>query len=70
MGGRSWSSMCHVAGRLYAMNDDGTTFVLAVNPDRCEVLAENHLEETTRASHAFSDGQLFIRTYEHLWCIK
>ena len=69
LGGRSWSSMSHVDGRLYAINMDGTTFVLEVNPSKCQVLAENHLDELVRASHAFSDGRIFIRTYKHLWCI-
>jgi len=68
-GTRAWSSMSAVDGRLYAMNQDGTTFVLEANPEECVVLAENRLDELTRGSHAFSDGQVFIRTYEHLWCI-
>ena len=70
LGGKSWPSMSHVDGKLYVLNQDGTTFVLEVNPDECKVLAENRLDELTRASHAFSDGQIFIRTYEHLWCIE
>jgi outer membrane protein assembly factor BamB len=69
LGGRSWSSMSCVDGRIYAMNMDGTTFVLEVNPNACKVLAENHLDEMVRSSHAFSDGRIFIRTYRHLWCI-
>ena len=27
-------------------------------------------KELTRASVAVSDGELFIRTYKHLWCIR
>lgn len=69
LGGRAWSSMSHVDGRLYVSNQDGTTFVLEPTPDECKVLAENHLDELTRASHAFADGQIFIRTYQHLWCV-
>ncbi len=69
LGGRSWSNMSCVDGRIYAINMDGTTFVLAASPDKCQVLAENHLDEMVRASHAFSDGKIFIRTYQHLWCI-
>lgn len=70
LGGRTWGSMSHVGGRLYVSNDAGTTYVLAASPDECKVLAENHLDELTRASHAFSDGDVFIRTYKHLWCIR
>ncbi len=32
-------------------------------------LATNRLDETTNASIAISDDDIFIRTYKHLWCI-
>jgi outer membrane protein assembly factor BamB len=54
-----------VDGHVY-----GNTFVLEASPQACKVLAENHLDELTRASHAVSDGQIFIRTYKHLWCVQ
>jgi outer membrane protein assembly factor BamB len=69
-GGVSWSSMNHVAGRLYVGNTAGTTFVLEPNPNECRILAENQLGETTRASPAYSNGQVFIRTYQNLYCIE
>ena len=69
LGGKTWASMSHVDGRLYVSNEDGTTYVLEVNPEECKVIAENHLDELTRASHAFTNGQVFIRTYKQLWCI-
>jgi outer membrane protein assembly factor BamB len=69
-GGVSWSSMNHVAGRLYVGNTAGTTFVLEPNPKECKVLAENKLGETMRASPAYSSGQIFIRTYQNLYCIE
>jgi hypothetical protein len=47
----------------------GKTFVLAAKPDKVEVLAENDLGEKVRASIAVSDGDLFLRTFKHLWCI-
>jgi hypothetical protein len=34
-----------------------------------EVLARNRLDEPANASVAVSDGELFIRTFKHLWCI-
>jgi len=67
--GNSWCSMVHAAGRLYITNTAGTTFVLAPDPSACRVLAENAIGELTRASPAFSDGEIFLRTYEHLYCI-
>lgn len=70
LGGTSWSSMCHVDGRLYANNMDGDTFVLEPNPKECRRVAENPLGETTRASLAFGDGRVFLRTYENLYCFR
>jgi outer membrane protein assembly factor BamB len=68
--GNSWSSMSYADSRLYILNTAGTTFVLAPSPEKCEILAENKLGELTRGSHAFSDGQIFIRTYQNLYCIQ
>lgn len=70
LGERSWCSMVHAAGRLYVSNEAGTTFVLEPSTEACKVLAENKLDELTRASLAISDGQIFVRTYEHLYCIE
>jgi outer membrane protein assembly factor BamB len=69
LGGTSWGSMCHVDGRLYVQNMQGTVFVLAVDPAQCEVLAENKLGEGSRSSPAFSNGQVFVRTFEALYGI-
>ncbi len=69
-GGESWSSMSYVDGRLYTINTAGTTFVLEPTPESCKVIAENKLGETTRGSHAFSNGQIFVRTYQNLYCIE
>jgi outer membrane protein assembly factor BamB len=67
----SWSSMVHVDGRLYVVAMDGETQVLKPNPDKCEVIAQNPLDgETTRASLAFADRQIFVRSYKHLYCIE
>ncbi len=70
--GPSWSSMCYADGRLYVNNMEGTTFVLEpVNPDapECTVLAKNELGEPMRASLAFSQGRIFLRTLERLYCV-
>jgi outer membrane protein assembly factor BamB len=68
--GPSWSSMCYAEGRLYVNNMEGTTFVLEPDHTECTVLAKNELGETMRASLAFSRGQIFARTYEHLYCLE
>jgi hypothetical protein len=62
--------MTHVDGKLYVTAMSGTTFVLEPTPEECRVIATNPIAELTRASLAFSDGQVFQRTYEHLYCIE
>lgn len=67
--GESWSSMILAGDRIYVLNQRGDTFVLRAAP-KFEQLARNSLDGTlTNASHAVSDGELFIRTHAHLWCI-
>jgi outer membrane protein assembly factor BamB len=69
-GGNSWSSMTHADGRIYIANTAGTTFVLEPSSEECKIVSENPLGELTRGSHAFSDGQIFLRTYQALYCIE
>lgn len=69
LGEVSWSSMVAAAGRLYVLTQDGTTHVLAANPTY-QLLASNSLGEYTNSSLAVSNGELFVRTWEHLWCIR
>lgn len=65
----TWSSMILTADeRLYLLNQAGDTFVLKAQPE-FELLATNSLAETTNSTTVISDGQIFIRTHEHLWCI-
>jgi outer membrane protein assembly factor BamB len=55
-------------GKLYVTNEDGVTTVVKAGPE-FEVMAENHLDEYCLSSPAISDGQIFIRTSGHLYCI-
>lgn len=65
----SWSSVVLSGDRLYAADKRGNFFVLRAAP-KFELLAENSLGEPTCASIAVSNGELFIRTFENLWCIS
>ncbi len=67
--GPHWASLLLAEGRLYATGQKGVTRVFAANPDRYEELAVNDLGEQTHATPAISDGELFIRTWEKLYCI-
>lgn len=55
-------------GKLYVISEDGLTTVIKAGGE-FEVLAENALEEYTLSSLAISDGQIFVRTTKHLYCI-
>jgi len=68
LGGDLWGSMLLAGDRLYVSNTEGGIFVLAASPD-FELLASNEMGEPMKAALAASDGQLFIRTYQHLYCI-
>jgi outer membrane protein assembly factor BamB len=64
----NWSSMVLSGDRLYAINQSGDGIVLRAS-STFELLATNPIGETTMASIAPSDGELFIRTHRALWCI-
>lgn len=55
-------------GRVYFTNDSGVTFVVKADAE-LDVLAKNSLGEKVYASPAFSDGDIFQRGENHLWCI-
>lgn len=55
-------------GKIYVTNEEGTTTVFKTGP-KFEILAENALSDYCLSSPAISDGQIFIRTAQHLFCI-
>lgn len=68
-GASTWGSMVHVDGRLYVLMRNGETLVMAAKPT-FELLAVNKLGGSTNSSLAISSGQVFVRTFTHLWCIE
>lgn len=54
--------------KIYVTNEDGLTTVVKAGP-KFEVLAENALNDYCLSSPAISEGQIFIRTTQHLYCI-
>jgi outer membrane protein assembly factor BamB len=62
------SSLVLADEKLYCTNEDGLTTVLKAGPT-FEVLAENSLNDYTLSSPAVSDGQIFMRTAQYLYCI-
>lgn len=55
-------------GKLYVTNEDGLTTVFAAGP-KFEILAENALNDYSLSSPAISEGKLYLRTANHLYCI-
>lgn len=65
----SWSSMILVGDRIYVLNQSGDTIILRAS-SKYELVGINSIgNELTNASHAFADGEIFVRTHKHLWCI-
>jgi len=55
-------------GRIYFLNTQGFTTVVAASP-RFSRLTENQLDDDTLASPVVSDGHLFIRGWKALYCL-
>ncbi len=68
---RNWGSMVHADGKLYVMDRDARTFIFAASP-KYELLAANNLGkgESTNSSVVISNGEIFLRTSQSLWCIS
>ena len=64
-----WSAPVLAGDRLYVPNKNADVFVLRASP-KFECLATNSIGgEPMNASLAVSDGEIFLRTDKHLWCI-
>jgi len=70
-GGTTWGSMVHADGKLYVLMRNAETVVFAASPNY-EVIEVNSLGngESANSSLAISNGEIFIRTLKHLWCIS
>jgi outer membrane protein assembly factor BamB len=68
LAGEFSSSPILVNGKIYAVNEDGTVFVMTAAPTY-QLLATNTVDETVRGTPAVADHRLFIRGQDHLFCI-
>ena len=68
-GATFWGPAVSAAGRVYAAAQDGTTYVFAPDPAGFVLLSANPLGERTNGSPAVAGSQVFIRGFEHLYCI-
>jgi outer membrane protein assembly factor BamB len=66
--GKHSPSLVVAAGLVYFLSDRGVMTVVRPGP-QYEVVARNELGEQTRASPAISNGRMFLRGVENLYCI-
>jgi outer membrane protein assembly factor BamB len=68
LSGVHWASPVYADGRIYILSEDGVTIVLRPGAKYDEV-ARNDLGDTCLASMAVSQGNFYIRSAQHLYCI-
>lgn len=68
-GGVAWGSLVLGGGHLYVTCQDGTTNVFRPNSEKYDPVATNSLKGKCNSTPALSDGEIFVRTYDALYCI-
>ena len=63
-----WGSSVLTGDWIYTINQSGETIVMRASPE-FELLTMNPLGEKANTTPALSQGEIFIRTDGHLWCI-
>ena len=66
--GLQYSSPVMVNGLVYMPNDDGVITVIKPGPV-FEYVSKNSIGEKMYASPAISNGKIYLRGYQHLYCI-
>lgn len=66
--GKQYSSPVLADGLVYMPNDDGIITVIKPGP-KPEFIAKNSIGEKMFASPVISNGKIYLRTYQHLYCI-
>ena len=64
-----WASPWASDGRIYCLDDGGTTHVLAAGP-KFKILGTNTIDEMFWASPAVADDSVFLRSVDNLYCIR
>jgi outer membrane protein assembly factor BamB len=68
-GGRFYASPWAYNGKIFLLNEDGTTWVVEDGPE-FKVLHKNVLDDVAWATPAVSRGSLFLRTYTGLYRLQ
>lgn len=64
-----WGSIVYAGGLLYATNQRGITLVFRPDRNQYTEVAANDLGEPSNSTPAVADDQIFVRTFQHLYCI-
>jgi outer membrane protein assembly factor BamB len=67
--GMQYSSPVICNGLVYMPNDNGVITVIKPGP-KFEYIAKNAIGEKMFASPAISNGKIYLRGYQHLFCIS
>ncbi len=63
-----WHHAWAYKGRIFALSEDGDTFVIQAGPEYA-VLGRNSLDEMTLATPAVANGSIILRTASKLYRI-
>lgn len=67
--GDYWGSPVCADRQIYCVSVDGTVAVVAASPE-FRLLGKNQLGERSHSTPAIAAGRLFIRGFEHLYCLE
>ncbi len=68
-GGRFYASPWAYNGKVFLLNEDGTTYVIEDCP-KFNLIRKNKLDDYTWATPAIAQGSLFLRTYTKLYRLQ
>ncbi len=68
-GGRFYASPWAYNGKVFLLNEDGTTYVVD-DGSKFNVIRKNKLDDFAWATPAIANGSLFIRTYTKLYRLQ
>lgn len=68
VGGTHVASPIAANGLIYFCSEEGDTTIIKAS-DKFEIVSKNTLAKGMRSSPAAANGRLYLRTFEHLYCI-
>ncbi|HKQ39597.1 MAG TPA: PQQ-binding-like beta-propeller repeat protein [Verrucomicrobiae bacterium] len=69
IGGNHSASPVFADGKIYFLSESGDTAIINASPKFRGILATNSINEKCQASMALAQGNIFIRSEKHLFCI-